>query len=107
MPEAQLLEQERTVTKQVGRLFCIRERRDRVSLVVIVVKLWNNLIKRWTYGVSNDKNRVLELLRAEWGKSFNGTDGPSKRAITGKAPSESIPEYTSFCTYPRSQTVPT
>ena len=34
---------------------------------------------KYTHQVSNDENRVLELLRGvERGKLFNGTDGPSR-----------------------------
>lgn len=38
---------------------------------------------RWTYGVSNDENWGLELLRVVWGKPLNRTGGPSIRSVTG------------------------
>ena len=34
-----------------------------------------------TDGVSDDKNRILELLRAVRGKLLNRTDGPSIRIV--------------------------
>lgn len=46
---------------------------------------WFNLGVGCTYGRSHDENRVLELFRAVWGKSFNRTDWPSVFKVTGVA----------------------
>jgi len=45
-----------------------------------------------TYAVSDDQNRVPELLRVVRGKLFNGTGGPSIRKISEDAIVKIIPQ---------------
>jgi hypothetical protein len=43
--ERELLDQESVVTEQAGGVLGTRERRDRVSLGIAAVRLWNNLVQ--------------------------------------------------------------
>ena len=61
----------------------------------------------YTDGVSDDKDRDLELLRAIWGKLFNRTHGPSIRNVTEDAAVRIRPEEMLTLAYPIVQTVPT
>ena len=55
--EAQLLDQESIVTEQVGSILCAHERRDRVSLRTIVVRLWDNIVR------GRDVRTVFPMMR--------------------------------------------
>ena len=43
--ESELLNQESVVAEQAGSVLGTRERRDRVSLGIAAVRLWNNLVQ--------------------------------------------------------------
>ena len=61
-----------------------------------------------TYSVSNQENRVLELLGAERRGSFDRTDGPFICAIAREVfVRRRPPQYALLSTYPISHTVPT
>jgi len=81
----ELLDQKGVIPEHGCSLFRTCERRDRVSLEIVVVRLWNSFGSRGrgcTHAVSDDENFVLELPRAVWGKLLDGTGGPSVRGIT-------------------------
>lgn len=82
MPEAKVFEKVRVVTKQFCCFFCVWEWRERVGLVMILVKLQDNSFygrgAEWTHHVADEEYRDLELPGCEWGKSFNGPGRPSK-----------------------------
>ena len=111
MTKPELLDQKGIITEDVCGLFRTRERRDRVSLGVVVVRLWiiSGQGVVCTHAVSDDENWVLELLRVVWGKLLNGTGGLSMRGITEEAIVRIIPQEmnASSCTYPLGQMVPT
>ena len=75
--KADLLKQVSVVTKYRGGIPRIRKRRDGVSLRIAVVRPMNYLGVRWTDGVSDEENRMRELLGDVWGKPFDRSDGPS------------------------------
>ena len=84
--EAELFEQESIVAEQVGSLLCVHKWRGRVGLEIPIAFFRIGEIPkvRCTYAISDDKNRVLELLRAVRGELLDGTDGEFVRVVTGK-----------------------
>ena len=81
MTEAKLLEQESTVTKHLGGLLRACERRDWIGLGIPRISMGEVCDGECTNGVSNNKNRVLELLRAVRGKPLDRTHRPSRRVV--------------------------
>ena len=77
MAEPDLLEQVSIATEHCGGIPRIRKRRDGVGLGIAVVRPMNYLGVRWTDGVSDEENRMRELLGDVWGKPFDRSDGPS------------------------------
>jgi len=51
VPETELLEQERVVTKHVCGTLCTHERRDRVSLGIVVIRISYNLVCKFRGGM--------------------------------------------------------
>ena len=81
MTDAKLLEQESIVTKHLGGLLRACERGDWIGLGIPRISLGEVYGKECTDGVSNNKNRVLELLRTIRGKPLHRTHRPSRRVI--------------------------
>jgi hypothetical protein len=79
MAEPKPLNQESIVAQQTRDLFCVHERSDGVELEIPVVSTCNAIGMKCTNGISDHKNRVLELLRAVGGKFLNRTNWPKGR----------------------------
>ena len=111
MSKAELFEQERVVAKHICDFLGTRERRDGVTLWIVMNRLSYDLIPDLemgcTYGDSHYENWVLELGRAELGKPLNGTDWPSIQSVPEEAIVNTSPEGAPSCAYPSSQIVPT
>lgn len=88
MAEPELFEQEGIVTEEVCGLLRIHERSNRVNLGIVMIRLQENpesMVVGFTHGVSDEENRIHELLRAVWGESFDRPSRPSIRSVTGEA----------------------
>ena len=64
--EAELLDQESVITEDVGGIFCVHEWCDRVSLKIVVVRLWSGLVQGWDARTEFPMTRTGVLSCLSW-----------------------------------------